>query len=108
MSASLAALLVYTTGVKARGFNKKEVYAPTDVISLGEGTIVKMLKDDGARQDFVGHNRNHLVRAYPKGSRVTSTNYLPHDLWAVGVQAVAMNWQRFGVSVCLEKTRRRR
>ncbi|KAL8291858.1 hypothetical protein RQP46_002116 [Phenoliferia psychrophenolica] len=99
MSASLAALLIYTTGVKARGFNKKEVYAPTDVISLGESTIVKMLRDDGARQDFVGHNRNHLVRAYPKGSRVTSTNFLPHDLWAVGVQAVAMNWQRFDVGM---------
>ncbi|KAK4702929.1 hypothetical protein P7C70_g3286, partial [Phenoliferia sp. Uapishka_3] len=99
MSASLAALIIYTTGVKARGFNKKEVYAPTDVISLGERTIIKMLKDDGARQDFVGHNRSHIVRAYPKGSRVTSTNYHPHDMWAVGVQAVAMNWQRFDIGM---------
>ncbi|GAA6016812.1 hypothetical protein JCM10207_003260 [Rhodosporidiobolus poonsookiae] len=99
MSQSLANLLIYTIGVKARGFNKKEKYAPTHVISLGESRIAKMLRDEGARQDFVAHNRGHLTRAYPKGSRLTSSNYAPHHMWAVGVQLVALNWQTFDVGM---------
>ncbi|GAA5938629.1 phosphatidylinositol phospholipase C [Sporobolomyces koalae] len=99
MSQSLASLLVYTVGVKLRGFNKKETYAPTHVISVGESRLAKMLKDEGARQDFIGHNRGHLTRAYPKGSRVSSTNFVPHHMWAAGVQLVALNWQTFDVGM---------
>ncbi|CEQ42345.1 SPOSA6832_04140 [Sporobolomyces salmonicolor] len=99
MSQSLAALLVYTIGVKARGFNKKESYAPTHVISVGESRLTKMLRDEGARQDFISHNRGHLTRAYPKGSRLTSSNYAPHHMWAAGVQLVALNWQTFDVGM---------
>jgi len=97
MSQSLASLLVYTVGVKLRGFNKKETYAPTHVISVGENRLTKMLKDEGARQDFISHNRGHLTRAYPKGSRVSSSNFVPHHMWAAGVQLVALNWQTFGM-----------
>lgn len=55
-----------------------------------------MIKDEDVRQDFIGHNRYHLTRAYPKTIRLTSTNFFPHHLWAVGVQMVAVNWQTFG------------
>lgn len=96
MSAALLSLLVYTVGVKARGFNKKETYLPTHVISVGESSLTKMVRDEGARHDFVAHNRGHLTRAYPKGSRVTSSNFAPHHMWAAGVQLVALNWQTFG------------
>lgn len=96
MSPDLLSLLVYTVGVKARGFNKKETYAPTHVISVGESALTKMIRDEGARQDFVAHNRGHLTRAYPRGRRLTSSNYTPHHMWAVGVQLVALNWQTFG------------
>ncbi|GAA5947791.1 hypothetical protein JCM10213_002114 [Rhodosporidiobolus nylandii] len=99
MSHSLASLLVYTIGVKARGFNKKEKYAATHVISLGESRVAKMLREEGARQDFVSHNRAHLTRVYPKGSRLTSSNYAPHQMWAAGVQLVALNWQTFDVGM---------
>lgn len=99
MSHALASLLVYTIGVKARGFNKKEKYAATHVISLGESRLAKMLRDEATRQDFVAHNRAHLTRAYPKGSRLTSSNFAPHHMWAAGVQLVALNWQTFGASL---------
>ena len=95
---SLAALLVYTIGVKARGFNKKETYAPNHVLSFGENRLSKMIRDDGVKHDLLAHNRTHLTRAYPKGIRLTSTNFQPHHLWAVGVQMVAVNWQTFGQS----------
>ncbi|KAK4046766.1 hypothetical protein OIV83_005871 [Microbotryomycetes sp. JL201] len=99
MSSALLSLLVYTVGVKARGFNKKENYAPTHVISVGESALTKMIRDEGARQDFVAHNRGHLTRAYPRGRRLASSNYTPHHMWAAGVQLVALNWQTFDVGM---------
>lgn len=96
MSAALARLIVYTVGVKARGFNRKETYAPTHVLSFGERAIEKMLKDDEARRELVSHNRAHLTRSYPSGKRVRSTNYLPNHFWAVGIQMASVNWQTFG------------
>ncbi|KAI0258582.1 1-phosphatidylinositol-4,5-bisphosphate phosphodiesterase 1 [Gloeopeniophorella convolvens] len=92
MSMSLVALLVYTVGVKCRGINKKEHYAPEHMFSLSENTANKMFKRNGML-DLIKHNRTHLVRVYPKGTRVTSTNYEPHRYWSAGAQLVALNWQ---------------
>ncbi|OCH90182.1 PLC-like phosphodiesterase [Obba rivulosa] len=93
MSLALVALLVYTVGVKCRGLNKKEVYAPEHVFSLSETTANRILKQ--GMLDLVKHNRTHLVRIYPKGMRIGSTNYEPHRYWAAGAQLVALNWQTF-------------
>ncbi|KAI0049935.1 PLC-like phosphodiesterase [Auriscalpium vulgare] len=93
MSLALAALLVYTVGVKCRGLNKKEHYAPEHVFSLSEGTANKMYKQSGVLLDLIKHNRTHLVRVYPKGTRLASTNYEPHRYWSAGAQLVAINWQ---------------
>lgn len=92
MSLSLVAMLVYTVGVKCRGINKKEQYAPVHMFSLSENMANKMSKRDGVL-DLVKHNRTHMVRVYPKGTRVTSTNYEPHRYWSAGMQLVALNWQ---------------
>ncbi|KAG6831909.1 hypothetical protein H0H87_003407 [Tephrocybe sp. NHM501043] len=94
MSARLLALLVYTVGVKCRGINKKEVYAPEHMFSLSENTANRMIKG-GGMPDLIKHCRTHLVRIYPKGMRVASTNYEPHRYWSAGTQLVAINWQTF-------------
>ncbi|KIJ69675.1 hypothetical protein HYDPIDRAFT_171707 [Hydnomerulius pinastri MD-312] len=93
MSLSLVSLLVYTVGVKCRGINKKEHYAPEHVFSLSETTANKILKQ--GMTDLIKHNKSHLVRIYPKGLRLNSTNYHPHRYWAAGSQLVAINWQTF-------------
>ena len=98
MPVDFAALLVYTTGVKWRGFNKKEYYEPTHIVSLGERTANKAIKE--AKTDLIAHTRTHLTRVYPSGARFTSSNYLPHHLWGFGVQLVAINWQTFGAPHC--------
>lgn len=95
MSKSLLSLLVYTVGVKCRGINKKEHYAPEHMFSLSESTANKMFKRNGTL-DLIKHNRTHLVRVYPKGTRVSSTNFLPQKYWSAGVQLVALNWQTCG------------
>lgn len=95
MSASLVSMLVYTVGVKCRGINKKEHYAPEHMFSLSERTANKMFKRNGVL-DLIKHNRTHLVRIYPKGTRVSSTNFVPLQYWSAGVQLVALNWQTYG------------
>jgi len=95
MSTSLLSLLVYTVGVKCRGINKKESYAPEHMFSLSESTANKMFKRNGTL-DLIKHNRTHLVRVYPKGTRLSSTNFLPQKYWSAGVQLVALNWQTYG------------
>jgi phosphatidylinositol phospholipase C delta len=60
MSFALAALLVYTVGVKCRGFNKKEQYAVEHIFSLSESTANKILKQ--GMMDWIKHNRTHVVR----------------------------------------------
>jgi phosphatidylinositol phospholipase C, delta len=98
MSFALVALLVYTVGVKCRGFNKKETYAPEHIFSLSERTANKVLKQ--SMLDLVKHNRTHLVRIYPNGTRLSSSNYEPHRYWSAGAQLVAINWQTFGQRFC--------
>lgn len=96
MSWELVALLVYTVGVKCRGLNKKEVYAPEHMFSLSENTANRFLKQ--GMMDLIKHNRSHLIRIYPKGTRIGSTNYEPHRFWSAGAQLVALNWQTYGES----------
>ncbi|CAE6474034.1 unnamed protein product [Rhizoctonia solani] len=91
MSRSLADLLVYTVGVKFRGLNKKEHYTVEQMFSLSEKTANKLLKENC--MGLVKHCRTNLVRVYPNGTRVRSTNYEPARYWAAGIQLVAMNWQ---------------
>ncbi|ELU42942.1 1-phosphatidylinositol-4,5-bisphosphate phosphodiesterase 1 [Rhizoctonia solani AG-1 IA] len=96
MSRSLADLLVYTVGVKFRGLNKKEHYTVEQMFSLSEKTANKVLKENA--MGLIKHCRTNLVRVYPNGTRVSSTNYEPARYWAAGVQLVAMNWQTIGAS----------
>lgn len=103
MSVALLSLLVYTVGVKCRGINKKEEYAPEHLFSLSEGTANKMLK--AGMVDLIKHNRTHIVRIYPKGMRLSSSNYLPHRYWSAGCQLVAINWQTFGKSAQVLRVR---
>jgi len=100
MNPALLPLLVYTVGVKFRGINRKEEYAANEMFSLSENRANKMLK--AGMVDLIKHSRGHLVRIYPKGTRVSSTNYEPHRYWGAGAQLVAINWQTFGAfSVCM-------
>lgn len=94
MSIALIALLVYTVGVKCRGINKKETYAPEHMFSLSERMATKVMKQ--SLFDLVKHNKTHLVRIYPSGTRLNSSNYEPHKFWCAGAQLVAINWQTFG------------
>jgi hypothetical protein len=47
------------------------------------------------------HNSQHLMRVFPKGTRISSSNLHPEKFWGVGAQICALNWQTFTTSVQL-------
>jgi phosphatidylinositol phospholipase C delta len=49
------------------------------------------------------HNSNHLMRVYPKGTRISSGNLNPVPFWDIGAQICALNWQTFGASMQLNE-----
>ena len=65
------------------------------MFSLSENVANKMIKF-GMMGEMIKHTRTRLVRTYPRGTRLSSTNYEPHRFWAGGMQLVAINWQTFG------------
>ncbi|KAI9903712.1 hypothetical protein N3K66_000241 [Trichothecium roseum] len=44
------------------------------------------------------HNSEHLMRVFPKGTRIGSSNLKPVPFWGLGAQICALNWQHFGTS----------
>ena len=42
---------------------------------------------------MLDHTEHHLVRCYPAGMRIDSSNYNPIPMWLGGVQMVALNYQ---------------
>lgn len=54
--------------------------------------------------DKIGkHNAEHLMRVFPKGTRVSSQNLNPVPFWGVGAQICALNWQTFDASMQLNE-----
>jgi phosphatidylinositol phospholipase C delta len=55
----------------------------------------------GHAAEIAQHNARHLMRIFPKGTRISSRNLSPVPFWAVGAQICALNWQTFGASMQL-------
>ncbi|NXO52247.1 PLCD4 phosphodiesterase, partial [Aramus guarauna] len=51
--------------------------------------------------EFVRHNAWQLTRIYPSGMRTDSSNYSPQEMWNVGCQIVALNFQTAGMEMDL-------
>jgi hypothetical protein len=63
------------------------------VFSLSENTLKEVRETNAA--GLFNHNKHFFMRAYPKGTRLTSSNLNPSKFWRAGVQIVALNWQRW-------------
>lgn len=67
---------------------------PCDMMcSYGENLTAKHCKSASKVKYWMHHNKNHMSRIYPKGTRVDSSNYDPAEPWSVGAQMVALNYQ---------------
>ena len=92
--------LIYIVNTKIKDADPE---APRSSSSINEGKLAKFMKNGGS--NLVKYTRNHLVRVYPKGLRVDSSNYDPMPAWTVGAQLVALNFQTNSLPVWLNQGR---
>ncbi|XP_026390055.1 phosphoinositide phospholipase C 6-like isoform X2 [Papaver somniferum] len=68
-------------------------------LSLSEHAFEKATISNGT--DIVRFTQKNLLRVYPKGTRVNSSNYKPLLAWMHGAQMVAFNMQGYGRALWL-------
>lgn len=95
----LGDLGVYTAGVKFHGFDTPESKTYNHIYSFMEATFAKNSKTPDTKRALVRHNMRHMMRVYPNGWRVASTNFDPLTYWRRGVQMAALNWQTYDLGM---------
>ncbi|XP_066303078.1 1-phosphatidylinositol 4,5-bisphosphate phosphodiesterase delta-4-like [Branchiostoma lanceolatum] len=71
--------------------HSREKDMPYNISSIPEGKANRLLEEQAA--DFIDHTKRQLIKIYPFGGRVNSSNMYPHLYWAAGCQIVALNYQ---------------
>ncbi|KAK3713191.1 hypothetical protein LTR37_008624 [Vermiconidia calcicola] len=101
----LAELGVFAQSVKPRDqswLEGKLKGGPHDhlinVSESGLGSLMPKMSEQISK-----HNAKHLMRVYPKGTRISSHNLNPVPFWGVGAQVCALNWQTFDASLQLNE-----
>lgn len=90
---ALSALGVYTRAVSFKSLSQPEASMPSHVFSLSEKSVREVHEKQSL--DLFQHNRRYLMRAYPSGFRIGSSNLDPAPFWRKGIQIVALNWQNW-------------
>ena len=98
---SLSALGVYTRSYHFKTLACPEAVVPTHVFSLSEKKLMEVHESHGPT--LFSHNRTFLMRAFPSGIRVSSSNLDPSVFWRKGVQFVALNWQKYDEGMMLNR-----
>lgn len=88
---ALSKLGVYTQAVSFKAWTQPEASMPTHIFSLAEKKFLDHREKHG--KALFDHNKQFLLRAYPSGLRIRSSNMIPTLFWASGAQIVALNWQ---------------
>uniref|UniRef100_A0A665W3X6 Phosphoinositide phospholipase C n=1 Tax=Echeneis naucrates TaxID=173247 RepID=A0A665W3X6_ECHNA len=100
LAEELSDLVVYCKSVHFHGFEHSRLHAKCyEMSSFSESKAKKLAKESG--RDFVQYNTRQLSRIYPSGFRTDSSNYNPQDMWSVGCQIVALNFQTAGLEMDL-------
>ncbi|KAM3320400.1 phosphoinositide phospholipase C 6 [Capsicum chacoense] len=66
-------------------------------LSLDEQALEKAATNHG--KDLVRFTQRNILRVFPKGTRVTSSNFKPMTGWMHGAQMIAFNMQGYGKSL---------
>uniref|UniRef100_A0A4W4FRM3 Phosphoinositide phospholipase C n=1 Tax=Electrophorus electricus TaxID=8005 RepID=A0A4W4FRM3_ELEEL len=100
LSKELSDCVVYCKSVRFSSFKHARIHSKFyEISSFTEFKAKKHMKEAGA--DFVHHNSRQLTRIYPSGFRTDSSNFNPQEMWSVGCQIVALNFQTAGVEMDL-------
>ncbi|NWV34360.1 PLCD4 phosphodiesterase, partial [Grantiella picta] len=100
LAQALSDCVIYCKNMPFRGFQEARSHSrPSEISSLSEAKARKLIRDEG--NEFVRHNAWQLTRIYPSGMRTDSSNYNPQEMWNVGCQIVALNFQTAGTEMDL-------
>ena len=98
---ALSALGIYTQSYHFNTLSAHEAQIPTHVFSLSENKLIEIHGTQGPA--LFSHNKNFLMRVFPSGTRVSSSNLDPALFWRKGVQMVALNWQSWDAGMMLNE-----
>nr|XP_002196555.4 1-phosphatidylinositol 4,5-bisphosphate phosphodiesterase zeta-1 isoform X1 [Taeniopygia guttata] len=97
----LSDLVVYTKSQKFVSFEHSQQHQQCyENNSIGESQARKLAKISA--KEFISHTTRFITRIYPKGTRMSSSNYNPVEFWNVGCQMVALNFQTPGTQMELQ------
>jgi hypothetical protein len=88
-------------GVSFKSLSQPEAGMPTHIFSLSEKKVVGVHEEQA--DELFNHNRHFLMRTYPWGLRIGSSNLDPSVFWRKGIQVVALNWQRWDEGMMLNE-----
>ncbi|NXU99686.1 PLCZ1 phosphodiesterase, partial [Cettia cetti] len=98
---ALSDLVIYTKSQKFVSFDHSLQHQQCyENNSIGESHARKLLRTSA--KEFISHTTRFITRIYPKGTRMTSSNYNPQEFWNVGCQMVALNFQTPGTQMELQ------
>ncbi|MBE3047072.1 phosphatidylinositol-specific phospholipase C domain-containing protein [Candidatus Bathyarchaeota archaeon] len=101
ISQALSKMGIYTRGVSFKSLSQPEATMPTHIFSLSEKKVEEVHeKEAGA---LFAHNLRYLMRTYPHGLRIGSSNLDPAPSWRKGIQVVALNWQNWDEGMMLNE-----
>lgn len=100
---ALSELGVYTRAYTFKHFSQPEASIPTHVFSLSENKMHSMHSDPSHGPALFDHNKTFLMRVFPKGTRINSSNVDPTFHWRQGAQMVALNWQKMDKGMMLNE-----
>lgn len=98
---SLGDLGVYARGVKFNDFSSPDSKTYNHIFSFGERRFESLCRDQADKTQLEKHNMQYLMRIYPSGMRLKSTNPDPLLFWRRGAQMVALNWQTYDLGMQL-------
>lgn len=99
----LGKLGVYCAGVKFPGFDAPAAKKFNHIFSFMESSFSKNSRSKEDKMSLNIHNMRYLMRVYPDGTRLASSNFDPLLYWRRGVQMAALNWQTFDLGMQLNR-----
>ncbi|KAI0026210.1 PLC-like phosphodiesterase [Xylariomycetidae sp. FL0641] len=97
----LSDFAVYTRGVSFKSLQQPEASMPNHIFSISESGVGDLHEEQP--EQLFEHNRHYLVRTYPSGMRIGSSNLDPPVFWRKGIQVVALNWQKWDEGMMLNE-----
>ncbi|CAJ0547090.1 Ff.00g017170.m01.CDS01 [Fusarium sp. VM40] len=97
----LSRLGIHTRGISFKSLEDSHAKMPNHIFSLSENAAFAVQRQ--MPKALFSHNKEFLMRTYPHGMRVDSSNYDPVIFWRAGVQVVALNWQSWDLGMVLNE-----